>query len=634
MAEMEKVLKNLKTNKTRDPLGLINEIFKPGCIGEGLKQSVLSLLNKSKSCFDLPEIMKMANITSLWKKKGSRSDLKNDRGIVVMTVFRMIMDRILYNEYYPSLEKSMSPSNIGAMKNKNIRNHLFILNGIINSVIQGEEKCIDIQIYDVEQCFDALWLEDCMLDLHSATPKSQHNDRLAMIYQANVENKVAVKTPVGLTSRVNLPTIVMQGGTFGPMQCSNSIDTIGKKCIERREHLFTYKKLVKITPLAMVDDLLAVSPCNIQSVSVNTFINTQIEMKKLKFHTPDINGKSKCHKIHIGKENLLCPDLKVHGTKMGQVTDDKYLGDIISHDGSNTKNIKDRVGKGLGIITQIINILETVSFGIYYFEMAMTLRESLFLNGILTNAEIWYNLKKTEIEELENLDRLLIRKIFKTKISCPKEALYLESGAMTIGIIIKKKRINYLSYLTREDKSSMLSQFFYAQWTREVTNDWTTQVRQDLDDFGIPEDLDFIRAKSKDSFKRLVKVKAEEYALIELNCLKAKHTKMENNTYNKLEMQKYLHSKDITPEDAKMIFSYKIRMAEYGENFRGASGHKQCPLCDSHLDNQQMAFKCPEIANKLDKKGKFHYIFQSEIPVETIQNLKIITKLREEKMQQ
>ena len=140
--------------------------------------------------------MKLANITSLWKKKGSRSDLKNDRGIFVMTVFRMIMDRILYNEYFPSLEENMSPSNIGAMKNKNIRNHLFILNGIINSVIQGEEDCIDVQIYYVEQCFDALWLADCMLDLHSATPQSQHNDRLAMIYNRvfqknhfSIENK-------------------------------------------------------------------------------------------------------------------------------------------------------------------------------------------------------------------------------------------------------------------------------------------------------------------------------------------------------------------------------------------------------------------------------------------------------------
>ena len=38
MEDLEKVLKNLKSNKTRDPHGLINELFKPGVIGEDLKR--------------------------------------------------------------------------------------------------------------------------------------------------------------------------------------------------------------------------------------------------------------------------------------------------------------------------------------------------------------------------------------------------------------------------------------------------------------------------------------------------------------------------------------------------------------------------------------------------------------------
>ena len=557
--------------------------------------------------------------------KGSKMELSNDHGIFVLTVFRMIMDRILYNEYYPSLEKNMSPSNIGAMKNKNIRNHLFILYGIINSVMQGEEKCIDIQIYDVKQCFDALWLEDCMLDLHSATPQSQHNDRLALIYKANEENKVAVKTPVGLTSRVNIPTIVMQGGTFGPMQCSNSIDTIGKKCISRREHLFLYKKIVNITPLAMVDDLLAVSHCNINSVAVNVFINTQIEMKKLEFHTPDLNGKSKCHKIHIGKDNPLCPDLKVHGTKMGQVNHDTYLGDIVSHDGSNKLNVRSRIGKGLGKISDIMNILETVSFGTYFFEIAMTLRESMFLNAILTNADVWYNLTNSEIEELEELDRCLLRKFLGTKMSCPKEALFLETGALPIGVLIKSKRVNYLHYLVKEDESK----FFYAQWENSLKNDWTLQVREDLEDLCIPVDLEFIKSKSQDSFKRLVKVKAREYALDELNKMKAGHSKMNNIYYPKLEMQHYLKNEKISPENAKLIFAYRTRMANFTENFRGPYGPKQCPLCFTHLDNQQGAFQCPKIIPNLGK-GKYEEIFLSDIPLYLIKNLETIEKIREE----
>ena len=327
--------------------------------------------------------------------------------------------------------------------------------------------------------------------------------------------------------------------------------------------------------------------------------------------------------MHVGKENIMCPDLKVHGTKMGQVTEDAYLGDIISNDGSNSKNIKSRVGKGLGIISQIMNILETVSFGRYYFQIAMTLRESMFLN-----AEIWYNIKKTEIEELEELDRCLLRKIFSTQISCPKEALFLESGAISIGTIIKSRRLNYLHYLVKEKENTMLSKFFHAQYNCEVKNDWTAQVRLDLDDFCLPLDLDYIKSKSEYSFKKLIKVKAQEYELSKFNSMKG--SKMESTFHGKLDMQNYLKLKNISPEDAKLVFAYRTRMANYSENFRGPSGPKLCPLCSTHLDNQQMAFTCPLIKQKLSEIGKYEYIFRSQIPIETIKNLKIITKLRKE----
>ena len=73
-----------------------------------------------------------------------------------MPVLSKILDKLIYNDKYPSLEKSMSDSNIGSLKKKNVRNHLFMVYGIINDVIMGKKKCIDIQIYDLVQAFDAL----------------------------------------------------------------------------------------------------------------------------------------------------------------------------------------------------------------------------------------------------------------------------------------------------------------------------------------------------------------------------------------------------------------------------------------------------------------------------------------------
>ena len=68
-----------------------------------------------------------------------------------------------------------------------------------------------------------------MNDMYDTLPQEQRDDKLSLIYESNKNNLVAVNTPVGLTKRVNIPKIVTQGGTFGPIECSNSIDKIGKK---------------------------------------------------------------------------------------------------------------------------------------------------------------------------------------------------------------------------------------------------------------------------------------------------------------------------------------------------------------------------------------------------------------------
>ena len=183
--------------------------------------------------------------------------------------------------------------------------------------------------------------------------------------------------------------------------------------------MFLDKGLVNIVPLAMVDDLLGISKCGFKSLALNTFINTQIEMKRLKFHTPDVNGKTKCHKIHVGKSNEHCPKLKVHGTEMKTVESDPYLGDEISGDGSNKLNIQKRVSKGLGIIPQLMSILEKTSAGRHYFKIGLLLREAMFLNAILTNSEVWYGLTKSEIEQLESIDKMLLRRIFGVPNSTP-----------------------------------------------------------------------------------------------------------------------------------------------------------------------------------------------------------------------
>ena len=144
---------------------------------------------------------------------------------------------------------------------------------------------------------------------------------------------------------------------------------------------------------------------------------------------------------------------------------------MISHDGKNTKNVQARRAKGTGIVDKILTRLESTVYGPYLFEVAITLRNSLFINGILTNAEAWYGLKTDEVEQLEQIDEMLIRKILEVGKGCPKEMLYLEMGIFPLRFTVMTRRLIFLHYILNEDKKSLIYRFLQAQVRNPSKND-------------------------------------------------------------------------------------------------------------------------------------------------------------------
>ena len=197
------------------------------------------------------------------------------RGIFIVNLFRSILMKLVYEDKYEIVDGNMSDSQIGARKHKNIRNHIFVLNGIINDAINTKGKSIDVLIYDYRQCFDSLWLDEAINDLYEA---GINDDKLALIYEANKVNRVAVKTPFGLTKRETVNKIVLQGEVFGPLQCSVQVDTFGKECVQENKFLYTYKEKVKVPPLSLVDDIACVAQSGLDSVEMNSLINTKTNL--------------------------------------------------------------------------------------------------------------------------------------------------------------------------------------------------------------------------------------------------------------------------------------------------------------------------------------------------------------------
>ena len=165
---------------------------------------------------------------------------------------RIIKDRMIYNDVREVIQ--ILDSQVGGRVEYSIRNHLFVVYSTNNSTTK-----FDIHSYDLRKCFDGLWLEECCNNLFEA---GIVDDKLALIYEGNKRNLVAVSTPAGVTKRVEMNKIVCQGESNGPLIAGVQMDGIAKDMVKHySENLYVYKNKVKIPCLEMVDDALNLRPC-------------------------------------------------------------------------------------------------------------------------------------------------------------------------------------------------------------------------------------------------------------------------------------------------------------------------------------------------------------------------------------
>ena len=517
-----------------------------------------------------------------------------------------------------------------------------------------KETPIDIQIVDYKQCFDGLWLEECMNDLYSG---GLQDDKFALLYNANTEVNVVVKTPVGKTDSGTIRNAVIQGDVWGSMLCSKQVDTFGKECLDENKYKYSYKGEVEIPPLGMVDDLICVSECGYKTSMLHSYIKFKTASKKLQF------GGQKCKKLHVGKykEEFKCQQLfvdtweevEVKDTNTGELTveeccigeelmeekaQEKYLGDIISNDGKNINNIKARVNKGIGITNAIMTLLEGIPFGGFYFEVAIILRNSLLVSSLLFNSEAWFNVTKAELDLLETADLGLLRRILKAPKSTPKEMIYLELGCIPLRDLIRQRRLAFLFYIVNQDQNSMIYRVFQSQMKNKTSKDWVSTVQTDISEIGMDVKIADIRDMKKTAYMRMLKQHIKKKAFIELEKIKANHSKVKNVKHYGLKMQKYLTPNEIkiTQNECQLIFKLKCNVTEAKVNFRGMYENSKC---GNEAETQEHILNCSDLINRnkniqnkeIPEYGKIfngHLIEQLEIAKLFKQNMTLLKTMR------
>ena len=383
--------------------------------------------------------------------------------------------------------------------------------------------------------------------------------------------------------------------------------------------VYKYKDKVDVPVLEMVDDVLCVTKCSNKTIAANATINSFMELNKLKL------SAEKCSKIHIGKKNYQCPQLKVHERDMKQAQKEKYLGDIINDKGNIKDTIENRIAKAWSYVSEIGAILSEFPFGNKKIQVGLMLREAMFLNGVLHSSESWHGITSTQIAQLETVDHHLMRTILSAHAKIPIEFLYLETGALPIKSVITSRRLNYLKHIHMQSEHELIKRIFSAQREDPKKGDWWLMVKDDMETFNIDENE--IITKNKAQTKKYVKEKVYQKTFENLKNVQKTHSKIKDIQYDKFKKQEYLTNKMFSYEEASMLFALRSRtVKEIKCNMKSFSQNdKMCPLCLKTEDTQEHCMECPKLKhlqNKSDNQIQYNHIFsKSEQEQKAVTNL-------------
>ena len=279
---------------------------------------------------------------------------------------------------------------------------------------------------------------------------------------------------------------------------------------------------------------------------------------------------------------------------------EKYLGMVVSRDGSNMKNIESRISKGIAATNEVMSILNNNYFGPFYFQVFVTLRNALFINSILSNSSAWYNLKQYDIDKLSKCDASLITKGLSANPKTSSIFIYLEMGMTPVAFILKSRRLLFLHYILNESEDSTLFKFFHAQSRAPIRGDWALTIREDLKELNISYTFEEIKQMSKEQFRKIVSESVQLQSFKYLNEKKLTQSKIKHIKYEKLQMQEYLKPNRISNNLAKFIFHARSSMLDIAGNYR--SKYKNETHCRSCMDQTQSetqfhVFNCISLAS-------------------------------------
>lgn len=333
-SEIGNAVKRLKNNKAAGICGLSAELLKYA--GPVMLLFLHTLFSTIWQTEIIPEDWRKGVIIPLWKRKGSRSDCSNYRGITLLSVPGKLFSMVLLDRCRNIIRKIRRPEQAGFMSDRSTIEQIFTIRQIIEKATEFRQKAF-FTFVDFRAAFDSVDREALWRILES-TGLPEKYCRLFKALHHGTESCVQVN---GRRSPFfQITTGVRQGCAVAPELFNVIIDYVMTRTTSRLSFGLKFGDRV-ITDADFADDLAILADSMEQLLEALRIlreeaakVGLQINWTKTKIMAIDPSSPAANPSVSLDST-----------TSIEVVQRFTYLGSIISSDGSLLSELQARISK-------------------------------------------------------------------------------------------------------------------------------------------------------------------------------------------------------------------------------------------------------------------------------------------------
>ena len=225
--------------------------------------------------------------------------------------------------------------------------------------------------------------------------------------------------------------------------------------------------------------------------------------------------------------------------------------------------------------------------GKYAIATRLKIYKTVVFPAIYHNIETWSNISKNEMNELEKIQCIILKRITEQRITTPHFGLLSELGIWPIEKQIQYKKIMLLHSILTSQGERTLKDIIEEQINNTWKGCWIEQTREICSKYNI--EITNIKNYNKYKLKKILKETINKHLNEELQREKEQKTKL--RFLNEFKQEKYLD--ELQYNECVEMLKIKLNMIETKCNYKGNFKNDQiCEICKVENDTTEHILEC------------------------------------------